>query len=179
MVIDDADVIRYVSPAAARLLGAVAGPISRAGRGSTWSIPTTDRDCGTSSVRSWPARAGKCRPASAASASAATGGPPTRSRCNRLDDPSVRGVVINYRDVTEQVHGQEELDRQHALLRTLIDSVPDVICFKDRDLRFVGGNPAFERLAGAADGRAGRAGRAATCSADEWADRASGRSRPG
>ncbi len=68
--------------------------------------------------------------------------------CNRLDDPSVRAVVLNYRDVTERAAAAKELARQHALLQGLFASVPDVVCYKDRDLRFLGGNPAFEELAG-------------------------------
>ncbi len=68
--------------------------------------------------------------------------------CNRLDDPSVRAIVINFQDVTEQADATREIARQHALLQGLFASVPDIICYKDRDLRFLGGNPAFEQLAG-------------------------------
>ncbi|MDB5311781.1 MAG: Blue-light-activated protein [Gemmataceae bacterium] len=68
--------------------------------------------------------------------------------CNRLADPSVRAVVVNYRDVTERDRAARKLERQHALLEGLFASVPDLVCYKDRDLRFLGGNPAFEELAG-------------------------------
>jgi PAS domain S-box-containing protein len=68
--------------------------------------------------------------------------------CNRLDDPSVRAIVLNYRDVTEQADASREIARQHALLQGLFASVPDIICYKDRNLRYLGGNPAFEQLAG-------------------------------
>ena len=34
------------------------------------------------------------------------------------------------------------------MLGGLFASVPDLVCYKDRDLRFLGGNPAFEELAG-------------------------------
>ncbi len=68
--------------------------------------------------------------------------------CNRLDDPSVRAVVLNYRDVTERDRAARELERQHALLEGLFASVPDLVCYKDRSLRFLGGNPAFGELAG-------------------------------
>ena len=70
------------------------------------------------------------------------------SSCNRLADPSVRAVVVNYRDVTDRDREARELERHHALLVGLLDSVPDVICYKGRDLRFQGGNAAFEELAG-------------------------------
>jgi PAS domain S-box-containing protein len=67
---------------------------------------------------------------------------------NRLDDPSVRAVVINYRDVTEREEAVRELARQHALLEGLFASAPDVVVYKGRDGRFLGGNRAFEALAG-------------------------------
>jgi PAS domain S-box-containing protein len=68
--------------------------------------------------------------------------------CNRLDDPSVRAVVVNYRDVTDRAAANRELSRQHTLLEGLFASVPDVVAYKDRESRFLGGNPAFEALAG-------------------------------
>ncbi len=67
---------------------------------------------------------------------------------NRLADPSVRALVINYRDVTEQRESARKLASQHALLEGLFASVPDVLVYKDRKGLFLGGNPAFEALAG-------------------------------
>ena len=67
---------------------------------------------------------------------------------NRLDDPSVRAVVINYRDVTDREEAVRALAREHALLEGLFASVPDIVVYKDREGRFLGGNPAFEALAG-------------------------------
>ncbi|HVL16163.1 MAG TPA: PAS domain S-box protein [Gemmata sp.] len=90
--------------------------------------------------------------------------------CNRLDDPSVGAVVINFRDVTDREAAAREAARQHALLQGLFASVPDVICYKDRELRFLGGNPAFEELAG----RPMRELVGRTCEGvfpTEWADR--------
>ena len=60
----------------------------------------------------------------------------------------MRAVVVNYRDVTEREHAAAELARHDALLGGLFDSIPDVICYEGRDLKFLGGNPAFEELAG-------------------------------
>jgi len=67
---------------------------------------------------------------------------------NRLDDPSVRAVVVNYRDVTDRELATRELANQHALLEGLFASVPDIVVYKDCEGRFLGGNPAFEQLAG-------------------------------
>jgi PAS domain S-box-containing protein len=51
-------------------------------------------------------------------------------------------------DVTAQQVAAEELARQHALLSSLFASAPDMICYKDRDLRFLGGNAVFAAYAG-------------------------------
>lgn len=67
---------------------------------------------------------------------------------NRLADPSVGAVVVNFRDVTEREAATRELARQHELLAGLFASIPDVLVYKDREGRFLGGNPAFEELAG-------------------------------
>jgi PAS domain S-box-containing protein len=67
---------------------------------------------------------------------------------NRLADPSVRAVVVNYRDVTDRDTAVRELAAQHALLEGLFASVPDIVVYKDRAGRFLGANPAFEALAG-------------------------------
>ncbi len=67
---------------------------------------------------------------------------------NRLDDPSVQAVVVNYHDVTEHERVARELVEQQTLLEGLIASIPDIVCYKDREGRFLGCNPAFEALSG-------------------------------
>jgi two-component system, cell cycle sensor histidine kinase and response regulator CckA len=67
---------------------------------------------------------------------------------NRLADPSVKAVVVNFRDVTEREASARALAKQHELLAGLFASVPDVLVYKDREGLFLGGNAAFEELAG-------------------------------
>ena len=67
---------------------------------------------------------------------------------NRLADPSVRAVVVNFRDVTEREASARALAKQHELLAGLFASVPDLLVYKDRAGLFLGGNAAFEELAG-------------------------------
>ena len=55
------------------------------------------------------------------------------------------GVMI---DITEEKHVAAELNKQHVLVRALIDSVPDLIFFKDVNSVYLGCNPAFEAFAG-------------------------------
>jgi two-component system, cell cycle sensor histidine kinase and response regulator CckA len=67
---------------------------------------------------------------------------------NRLADPSVKAVVVNFRDVTEREASARALAKQNELLAGLFASVPDVLVYKDREGLFLGGNAAFEELAG-------------------------------
>ena len=46
---------------------------------------------------------------------------------------------------------QVQLDREQSLLRSLIDTLPDLIYFKDKTGRFLGCNKAFERYIGCAE----------------------------
>jgi PAS domain S-box-containing protein len=72
----------------------------------------------------------------------------------RDETGAMLGVVLIFRDVTERYANEEALRSERALLRTLIDALPDAIWTKDRDLRFVISNPAHVELTRAADERA-------------------------
>ena len=61
---------------------------------------------------------------------------------NLLDDPAVRGIVTNYHDVTERKQAEQALAAERALLRTLVDALPDVVFTKDNAGRFTMGNAA-------------------------------------
>jgi two-component system, cell cycle sensor histidine kinase and response regulator CckA len=54
-------------------------------------------------------------------------------------------------EVDERRRSEEALQRERNLLRTLMDSIPDAIYFKDSELRFVACNAALVRLLGAGD----------------------------
>lgn len=49
-------------------------------------------------------------------------------------------------DITERKQAEIALNREQALLRGLIDALPDIIFYKDRNSRYVACNQAFERL---------------------------------
>ncbi len=55
------------------------------------------------------------------------------------------GVLL---DITAQVHAEQELRRERSLLRNLIDTIPDLIFFKDTASVYLGANAAFQRYVG-------------------------------
>ncbi len=56
------------------------------------------------------------------------------------DDGSVLGVVETALDITERKMIEEALAREHSLLRSIVDTLPDYIYVKDVNSRFVFGN---------------------------------------
>lgn len=58
------------------------------------------------------------------------------------------GYVI---DVTQRLEAERALAEERAMLRSLIDSIPDLIFFKDLDLVYRGCNRAFEEYTGRAE----------------------------
>ncbi|MBI2704575.1 MAG: PAS domain S-box protein [Actinobacteria bacterium] len=60
---------------------------------------------------------------------------------NLLDDPEVRGVVINARDVTDRVEAEEERSRTDAQLRQMVALTSEGIWILDDDRRITFANP--------------------------------------
>lgn len=65
-----------------------------------------------------------------------------------LDDPVVRGVVINARDVTERVRAEAALRGSEERLHRIVETSPDLICTLDTSLRLAFVNEAFEKMLG-------------------------------
>lgn len=57
----------------------------------------------------------------------------------------VEGTI---QDITDRKIAEMALDRERAQLRTLINSIPDLVCAKDLNGVYIACNPAFERLYG-------------------------------
>ncbi|MEW6439881.1 MAG: PAS domain S-box protein [bacterium] len=57
-------------------------------------------------------------------------------------------VVEQLRDITERKRMVQQLDRQRALLSSLVDSIPDLISYKDKSGVYLGCNPAFAEFVG-------------------------------
>ena len=65
---------------------------------------------------------------------------------NRLDEPAVRGIVANFRDVTEVRRAERERERSLALLEAAIESTADGILVVDLEGRVVRYNQRFKAM---------------------------------
>jgi PAS domain S-box-containing protein len=57
---------------------------------------------------------------------------------NLLHDPDIKGIITNFRDVTQHLQTQEKLLRSEKIYRSIASSIPgSVICIIDKDHRYV------------------------------------------
>ena len=70
----------------------------------------------------------------------------------RGDDGELVGVLTVGHDVGERVKVEQELRKSEASLRTLVQTIPDLVWLKDAEGTYLACNPAFERLFGASEG---------------------------
>jgi len=66
----------------------------------------------------------------------------------QLEDGRITGLVITFIDITERRHNENELRRQAGLIASLLDSMPDIIFFKDTQGVYLGCNPPFADFVG-------------------------------
>jgi PAS domain S-box-containing protein len=60
----------------------------------------------------------------------------------------VVGAVVTFLNIDERYRTQAELRRQQALIESLLDSIPDIIFFKDCEGTYLGCNPSFAAFVG-------------------------------
>ena len=65
---------------------------------------------------------------------------------NRLDDPGIRGIIINYRDITESKRAEEALRDGEVRYRQLTEQASDIIYNCDLEGRFTFVNATGSRL---------------------------------
>jgi diguanylate cyclase (GGDEF)-like protein/PAS domain S-box-containing protein len=70
------------------------------------------------------------------------------SASNRLADPSVRGVVLNSRDVTDRRHAEEVERERHVWFRSLVQHGSDIIVVVDAQGRVQYVSPSVEHIMG-------------------------------
>lgn len=61
---------------------------------------------------------------------------------------NVTGTTGFARDITDRKQAAEALQKAYGLLSSLLDSIPDIVFFKDLDGIYLGCNPEFARFAG-------------------------------
>ncbi|MGE4317727.1 MAG: PAS domain-containing protein [Deferribacterales bacterium] len=59
-----------------------------------------------------------------------------------------KGLVVLGRDITDRKEAENQIKRQSAFINSLLDSVPDLIFYKDLDGYYVLCNPAFSEFVG-------------------------------
>jgi len=66
----------------------------------------------------------------------------------QVENGRITGLVITFIDITERRHNENELRRQAGLIASLLDSMPDIIFFKDTQGVYLGCNPPFAEFVG-------------------------------
>lgn len=68
---------------------------------------------------------------------------------NQLFDPSIKGIVMNFRDITERKIVEKTLKKERRLLRSIIDNLPFNIYVKDLNTRKILANKSEWEFVGA------------------------------
>ncbi|MHC1725782.1 MAG: PAS domain S-box protein [Syntrophobacteraceae bacterium] len=67
---------------------------------------------------------------------------------NFLDDPSIKGVVLNSRDISERKRAEEALRESQQMLQSVLDAIPVRVFWKNLDSNYLGCNRPFALDAG-------------------------------
>lgn len=67
---------------------------------------------------------------------------------NFLHDPAIKGVVVNFRDITERVKTERALRNSESKFRSLIENSSDVITVADEDMNIVFVSDSIYRMTG-------------------------------
>lgn len=63
--------------------------------------------------------------------------------CIRNLDRSVKFVIASFVDITERMHAEQTRREANRILRLVLDTIPVRVYWKDRELRYLGGNQSF------------------------------------
>lgn len=146
-VLDTAGRITYISPSVARLLAH--RPEDVVGTEYAGFLHPDDRGAATAAVAEAFATPG-ASPQVTVRIRAKDGSYRTfeATGSNHLDDPHVRGLVINAHDVTDLLAAQEAVRASEARFRALVEGGNDVVAVVDETGRVAYVSPGVERLLG-------------------------------
>ncbi|HRF65410.1 MAG TPA: PAS domain S-box protein [Ignavibacteria bacterium] len=65
---------------------------------------------------------------------------------NLINDPSIRAIVFNYRDITERKKAEQEILLQKSYFQQLFENSPEGIVVLDNQDRILNANKGFERM---------------------------------
>ena len=69
---------------------------------------------------------------------------------NMVGDPVVRGVLLNFHDISERKALEERQETANRMFQAVLDAIPQYICWKDRNSVFLGCNKNHSDLFGLA-----------------------------
>jgi PAS domain S-box-containing protein len=67
---------------------------------------------------------------------------------NLLEDPNIRAILNNYRDITERKQSEEKIAGSERRFRALIENSADAIVLTDENLKVLYQSPSVERMTG-------------------------------
>jgi PAS domain-containing protein len=67
---------------------------------------------------------------------------------NRLDDPSIAGIITNFRDITNQINIELKLKQREQRFQALIENNEGIISLVNRDKKSLFRTASAKRLTG-------------------------------
>ena len=70
---------------------------------------------------------------------------------NLLNDPAIKGMVVNYRDITDRIEQQQKLKQSELLYRAVVENSIDLVMLFDKDGHIKYRSPSVSKVTGVSD----------------------------